>query len=215
MQPDECEDYLEIIINNSIHNLKTESLNILTKVADKKKEEVEEDLRELQSLGYILIEKDRSINLTDLGKKTGECTIKKHRVLESFLTEMLGMEPDAASKEACILEHGASDDTIKRLKKYLGGYGKCRRREGHERHMHLLSCCGKPLTDFSEEEAVRILCTRGGPGRTNRLHDLGVIPGETILINRKLSNGAMVVTIKSCEVGLSPEIAASVFVEKI
>jgi DtxR family Mn-dependent transcriptional regulator len=150
-----------------------------------------------------------------MGRKTGECTIKKHKVLESFLTEMLGMEPDIASKEACILEHGASEDTIKRLKTYLGGHGRCRRRIPHENHFQFHGCAGNPLTSFSEEETVKILCTKGGPGRTNRLHDLGVIPGETIEIKRKLSNGAMVVTIKSCEVGLSPEIASSVFVEKI
>ncbi|MDD3407606.1 MAG: metal-dependent transcriptional regulator [Methanomicrobium sp.] len=215
MQPDECEDYLETIINNSISDLKNESLRILTQASEKNMKETEKDLHELQRLGYISIEKDGSITLTELGKRTGECTIKKHKVLESFLTEMLGMEPDTASKEACILEHGASDDTIKRLKKYLHGHGRCRRREEHERHAGFHDCCGKPLTDFFEEEVVRILCTKGGAGRTNRLHDLGVIPGEIININRKLSNGAMVVTIKSCEVGLSPEIAASVFAEKI
>jgi len=215
MQSDECEDYLEAIINKSISNKNKDSLEILSEVSEKTPIQVEEDLYELQKMGYIAIGEDKNINLTEMGRKTGECTIKKHKVLESFLTEMLGMEPDAASKEACILEHGASEDTIKRLKTYLGGHGRCRRRIPHENHFQFHGCAGNPLTSFSEEETVKILCTKGGPGRTNRLHDLGVIPGETIEIKRKLSNGAMVVTIKSCEVGLSPEIASSVFVEKI
>ena len=44
---------------------------------------------------------------------------------------------------------------------------------------------------------------------------MGLIPGETITIKRKLSNGAMVVAIKSSEVGISPEIVRLVFVEKV
>jgi len=216
MQSDECEDYLESIINKSISDKKGSSLDILSKIIGKTQSEIKEDLLELETLGYIIFEDDDKIALTEKGRRTGECTIKKHRVLESFLTEMLGMEPDAASKEACILEHGASDDTIKRLKTYLGGPGRCRRgRAMHEGHFQRSGCMGIPLTSFAENETVRILCTKGKAGCTNRLHDLGVIPGEKIEIKRRLSNGAMVVVIKSCEVGLSPEIADSVFVEKI
>jgi DtxR family Mn-dependent transcriptional regulator len=216
MHQNECEDYLEGIINHSFGIITPDSLKKFSEVFEKNPSDIEEDLSELERLGYIKIGEDKTITLTDEGRRTGECIIKKHRVLESFLTEMLGMEPDAASKEACTLEHGASDDTIKRLQNYLGGPGRCRRqRKEHGIFNQTKNCTGNPLTTFSEDDKVKILCTKGGPGRTNRLHDLGVIPGEIIEINRRLSNGAMVVTIKSCEVALSPEIASSVFAEKI
>ena len=216
MQTNESEDYLEAIINHSFIAITPDSLEKFSGILEKKPSEVEEDLSELEKLGHLIIGKDKSVTLTKEGRKTGECIIKKHRVLESFLTEMLGMEPDAASKEACILEHGASDDTIKRLQNYLGGPGRCRRqRKENKKFCQTDNCYGSPLTDFFENDTVKILCTRGGPRRTNRLHDLGVIPGEIININRRLSNGAMVVSIKSCEVALSPEIVSSVFVEKI
>ncbi|MBN2734358.1 MAG: metal-dependent transcriptional regulator [Methanomicrobiaceae archaeon] len=216
MHQNECEDYLEGIINHSFEIITQDSLKKFSEIFEKNPSDIEEDLSELEMLGYIKIGEDRKITLTDEGRRTGECIIKKHRVLESFLTEMLGMEPDAASKEACTLEHGASNDTIKRLQSYLGGPGRCRReRNIHGIFTHNNKCMGNPLTSFSEDEKLMILCTKGGPGRTNRLHDLGVIPGEIIEINRRLSNGAMVVKIKSCEVALSPEIASSVFAEKI
>ncbi|MBP2134478.1 DtxR family Mn-dependent transcriptional regulator [Methanomicrobium sp. W14] len=215
MQPEEYEDYLEAIINHSITRINTGSLEKLSEVSGKNSEDTKKDLFELEKNGYIKTDDKGGITLTEEGRRTGECTIKKHRVLEAFLTEMLGIEPDTASKGACVLEHGASEDTINRLKNYIRGHGRCRRRGEHEMFSHFYNCGGKPLTGFSEEDKVVILCTMGGPGRTNRLHDLGIIPGEKIIIKRKLSNGAMVVIIKSCEIGLSPEIASSVFVERI
>jgi DtxR family transcriptional regulator, Mn-dependent transcriptional regulator len=42
-----------------------------------------------------------------------------------------------------------------------------------------------------------------------------VIPGEEVTIQRKLSNGSLVVTIKGSDIAISPEIAASVLVETI
>ncbi len=55
----------------------------------------------------------------------------------------------------------------------------------------------------------------GGPRRASRLNDIGIIPGEEIVIRRRLSNGALVVEIKESDIAISPEIASTVYVEKI
>ncbi|WOF17159.1 metal-dependent transcriptional regulator [Methanoplanus sp. FWC-SCC4] len=213
MQQSEYEDYLEAIINNSFDSLSVESVRNLAAALNKGEEEITDDLHSLEEMGFLTIKADGSLNLTPEGIKTGNCIIKKHRVLECFLTEMLGVEPETASKEACELEHSASEDTIKRLKNYLNRPGPCRHRF-HGGFEERDSCDMHPLTDFAEEDIVKVLCTMGGYRRTNRLNDLGVIPDEKIKITRKLANGSMVVIIKGCEVALSPEIAKSVFVSK-
>jgi len=41
-----------------------------------------------------------------------------------------------------------------------------------------------------------------------------MVPGEHVLIKRKLSNGALVVQVKGCDVALSPEIASAIGVER-
>jgi DtxR family Mn-dependent transcriptional regulator len=53
-----------------------------------------------------------------------------------------------------------------------------------------------------------------GQERANRLLDLGVVPGERVRIKRKLANQSIVVQVKGCDVALSPEVAASVCVER-
>lgn len=235
MEITECEDYLEAIINNSVEEITPDSLKILADALNKDVSEIEGGLNDLRDEGFIRINDAgayREIKLTHSGRKLGECTIKKHLVLESFFTEILGMDSDSASKEACVLEHGASPDTIKRLKNYIRergarhGFHARDAHEGHEGHEgHMFNHphhrgdrdegMGRNLSEFDEDDAVKILFTDGGSRRTDRLCDMGLIPGETITIKRKLSNGAMVVAIKSSEVGISPEIVRLVFVEKV
>ena len=48
----------------------------------------------------------------------------------------------------------------------------------------------------------------------SRLIDLGVIPGELITLRRKLVNNAVVITVKGCDIGLSPEVSANIMVER-
>ena len=222
MEITECEDYLEAIINNSVDGITPDSLKILADALNKDVSEIEGGLNALRDEGFIRISdagEYREIKLTHSGRKLGECTIKKHLVLESFFTEILGMDSDSASKEACVLEHGASPDTIKRLKNYIRERGARHRLharnayegDGDDGHEGM----GRNLSEFDEDDAVKILFTEGGSRRTDRLCDMGLIPGETITIKRKLSNGAMVVAIKSSEVGISPEIVRLVFVEKV
>ena len=222
MEITECEDYLEAIINNSVDGITPDSLKILADALNKDVSEIEGGLNALRDEGFIRISDAGAypeIKLTHSGRKLGECTIKKHLVLESFFTEILGMDSDSASKEACVLEHGASPDTIKRLKNYIRERGARHRLhagnahegDGYDGHEGM----GRNLSEFDEDDAVKILFTEGGSRRTDRLCDMGLIPGETITIKRKLSNGAMVVAIKSSEVGISPEIVRLVFVEKV
>ncbi|WP_298666472.1 metal-dependent transcriptional regulator [uncultured Methanofollis sp.] len=146
--------------------------------------------------------------LTPQGKKTAESVFRKHRVLECFLSEMLGMDTGAASKEACVLEHGVSDETIDRLSTYIQGPGRhrsMRRGSGHRpRHT---------LLDFAEGDTVEVTMIRC-TGKNRRLMDLGVIPGEKIILQRKLGNNAVVVTVKGADIALSPEIASTIFAEK-
>jgi DtxR family Mn-dependent transcriptional regulator len=50
-------------------------------------------------------------------------------------------------------------------------------------------------------------CSRGG-----RLADLGLIPGEHIIIRQKMAD-TLLIRVKDCDIAISPEIAHSVLVE--
>jgi len=152
---------------------------------------------------------DAGVILTGDGETAARRVARKHRVLETFFSEMLGMDADTASREACTLEHGISDETIDRLHTYIHRPGPAGKRGRRGRRCHQ-----RPdLMDAAEGECVRVTGLRG-PARHQRLMDLGILPGERICVKRKLGNSSLVVQVKGCEVAISPEIARMVFVER-
>lgn len=211
MQTSVHEDYLELILENRIESLEEDTLQSLSLKLDRNQDTVRNDLKHLEDAGDIIMGPGTAIRLTEKGQKTAECVLKKHKILECFFTEMLGMDQEAASQQACRMEHEATDDTISRLNHYISRPRRCKQ----ERHRVCCPQCDlKSLSSFNEKETVRVALIRG-PRRMGRLNDIGVIPGEEITIQRKLSNGSLVVTIKGSDIAISPEIAASVFVEPV
>ena len=211
MQTSVHEDYLEWILENRIESLEEDTLEFLSQKFDRNIDTVRNDLKHLEDTGDITVGPGTAVRLTEKGQKTAECVLKKHKILECFFTEMLGMDQDTASQQACRMEHEPSDETISRLNQYLSRPRRCRQ----ERNRVCAQPCDlKPLSNYNEKETVRVAVIRG-PRRMGRLNDIGVIPGEEITIQRKLSNGSLVVTIKGSDIAISPEIAASVLVELI
>jgi DtxR family Mn-dependent transcriptional regulator len=54
----------------------------------------------------------------------------------------------------------------------------------------------------------------GNFSRVRRLADVGLLPGESLVLKRKLSNGSVVVEVKGCDIALSSEVADSILVEE-
>ena len=77
----------------------------------------------LKNDGYINIDDDGFITLTDLGRATGERIFERHTVLTSILIA-LGVDPDTASEDACKMEHVISEKTFAAMKNHLTEYGK-------------------------------------------------------------------------------------------
>ncbi len=166
-------------------------------------EELESIIRDLLREGLVHLSPEGTLILTEQGRRIAEQVARKHRILQEFLTEMLGVSPREASQEACRLEHHISDEVTHRLSDYIRqrGLKKVRRR-------------GSPGTSLLDHREGDLLVIREIPPGVRRLMDLGFIPGEQIRLCRKLKNRAVVVTVKGCDVALSPEVAALVFVEK-
>ena len=137
------------------------------------------------------------------GRRVARTIARRHRTLACFF-EQLGMAREAADREACTLEHGVSDEAIERLADHLRCPAPC------ERPCEVGSGGdGRPLLDYDEGARVCITVVRPC-GRYRRLMDMGVVPGEEVVVRRRLSNRAVVIEVKGCEIGLSPECAATV-----
>ena len=69
----------------------------------------------LREGGFLTMDSDYFLHLTDVGREVAEQIYEKHR----FFTERLiaaGVDPETAEKDACRIEHVISDESFERLK---------------------------------------------------------------------------------------------------
>jgi DtxR family Mn-dependent transcriptional regulator len=171
-------------------------------------EDIEPILPELEHDGD-LTRTPRGVILTPRGLDTGEKIMRKHRVLECFFSEILGLTPETASEEACCLEHKVSDEAIERLGQYLQGPA----RPATRGRRHGWNCPVISLLDSRVDSGLVISCIRCH-GNMSRLQDLGIFPGESIKVVRRIPGNGVVVKVKDCDIALSREIAGSILVER-
>jgi DtxR family Mn-dependent transcriptional regulator len=256
MQPSVREDYLEAVLIRSLAVQRPPNVHEIAEQLHHPEDLVKSNLENLAVRGDLMIHSDGGIELTRRGNVTAERVLKKHRVLQCFFREMLGMDDRDASDEACVLEHEVSDHTIERLDEYIEGSGEESKQEmeempgGHRRRRMASGTRGTESPDLTDRKFLspdlseKAIHTSQGEDQENmkgshvltlldmeessclvvagilpggdlhRLIDLGVIPGEKVLLRRKLGNRAVVIQVKGCDIALSPEIAGTILVEK-
>ena len=74
----------------------------------------------LKQGGYILVDSDGFITLTESGFAVALKIFERHTVITQLLTR-LGVSEQIAAEDACKIEHVISDETFEALKKYLEG----------------------------------------------------------------------------------------------
>jgi DtxR family transcriptional regulator, Mn-dependent transcriptional regulator len=77
-------------------------------------------VRRLAEQGLLTHERYRGARLTDLGRRAALRTLRRHRIIESYLATVLGYPWDRVHGEAERLEHAASDELIDRMASALG-----------------------------------------------------------------------------------------------
>ena len=74
----------------------------------------------LKSAGYVCVDADGYLSLTDEGEQIARKMYERHRILTSFLVS-LGVEENCASEDACKIEHRISDESFKAIKRFVDG----------------------------------------------------------------------------------------------
>ena len=72
----------------------------------------------LKNGGYILVDKDGYITLTETGLAVAVKIYERHTVLSRMLVA-LGVSESTATEDACRLEHAISDESFNAIKKYI------------------------------------------------------------------------------------------------
>ncbi len=73
----------------------------------------------LKKDGYLLVDSDGSLTLTEQGVAVAEKIFERHTVLSRFLIE-LGVSATTAAEDACKIEHVISDETMEAIKSKTG-----------------------------------------------------------------------------------------------
>jgi DtxR family Mn-dependent transcriptional regulator len=86
---------------------------------------VSEMIKRLVDEGLLARRADRSLELTQEGSRLAAEMIRRHRLAERLLTDLLGMPPGVSHEEAHRLEHALSTEVTERLAEVLGHPSHC------------------------------------------------------------------------------------------
>ena len=75
----------------------------------------------LKSGGYIVMDEDNFIRLTDSGLEIARKIYERHTVLTAMLVRM-GVSEATAAEDACRMEHAISDETFQAMKRHVEGF---------------------------------------------------------------------------------------------
>ena len=82
-------------------------------------------VRRMSRDGLVRLNARKEIELTTTGKRMAESIVRRHRIMERWLTDGLGLDWVTADEEAARLEHAVSDVVEKRLYEVLGRPATC------------------------------------------------------------------------------------------
>lgn len=124
MPKEEIEEYLEAIYDlaGKTGTAKT------TEVAERlnlKPGSVTEVFRRLGKNKLVKYTPYKGVTLTNKGYEKAMKLKRKHRILERFLTDILGFDSDQVHEQACKMEHALSDEAEEALCKLLKGVDNC------------------------------------------------------------------------------------------
>ncbi len=114
------EDYIKAIYQLESYPDKSVSTTDVANKLEVSKAATSEMVQRLSEQGFLNYEKYRGMSLTEEGKKTALHIIRRHRLWELFLMDVLGLTWSEVHAEAEVLEHSTSEFLIEKLDKYLG-----------------------------------------------------------------------------------------------
>lgn len=151
-------------------------------------------LKRMGEMGLVEHEPYRGARLTDEGDRVALEVMRHHRLLESYLTEVLGMPWDRVHDEAEVLEHYISEELEERIAAALGHP----RHDPHgdpipDRDLGLAAERGEPLAEVETGRAgVLIRVSDSDPDMLRFLAERDILPGSHLVVGEREPFGGSV-----------------------
>ena len=144
---------------------------------------VPEMIGRLERDGYVTRGADKVLAFTDNGREHAEGVVRRHRLIERFLTDVLGIPWDEVHEEAERLEHAMSPVLESRMLAAIGDAKTCP-------HGHPINVgdriVGVPLGDVEVGAKIRIVRFENeAEDLLHYLKDAGIEPGEEGAVSEK------------------------------
>ena len=210
------EDYLSVIFKNQNSAGEIKS-NIIAEKLSVSNAAVTDMLKKLSKDGYIIYERYKGIKLTDVGERYARNMVRRHRIWEVFLNQIVGMPWEKVHEEANKLEHSSSDDLINRLETMLdypeydphgdpipSKEGKIPKLKKH---------C--PLSELKEGESGKVIRVNDFDEKfLGYISELGIKLQEKISVKQKRAfDKSMEVVVKGKPWNISQKLAQNIFIE--
>ncbi|HEY2597059.1 MAG TPA: metal-dependent transcriptional regulator [Candidatus Dormibacteraeota bacterium] len=143
-------------------------------------------LRRMAGYGMVRMNRRKEIELTASGRRAAEAIVRRHRIMERWLTDGLGLDWVTADEEAARLEHAVSETVERRLYEVLGrpttcphgnpipGYSKAVPRE--------VRLASLEFGTHASVSRVSEVAEREAPTLLTYLHERGLTPGREITV---------------------------------
>ena len=112
-----AENYLETILILSKKNNSVRSIDIVNEL-DFTKPSVSVAMKNLRENGYVEMDSDGYITLTEQGKLIAEDMLERHTLFSQWLV-FLGVDKKVAAEDACKIEHVLSTESFEAIKKHI------------------------------------------------------------------------------------------------
>jgi DtxR family Mn-dependent transcriptional regulator len=234
-EPKSTQDYLKAIYALS-RNKDLVSTTEISKKLDVAPASVTEMLKKLSEDDYIKYEPYKGSILTVKGLREAQRILRKHRLLENFLTDVLHIGKEKVHTQACEMEHALSDEAEESLCRLLKHPDKCSDdgntipacdlpfktcEECMQLHAKGLEEVGKrnedltPIRELKSGHYGKISFIRGEHKVLQRLLDMGLTPGTKIkVIKVAPMDGPVEVAVRGSKLAIGQDIACNVFVEE-
>ena len=115
-----AEMYLETIYTLSLNSTSVRSIDV-AEALNYSRPSVSRAVGLLKKDGYLLMDEEGFLNLTEEGRALAERIYERHTVLTAAL-EALGVDKETAAEDACKIEHDISDRTFDAIKAHMKTY---------------------------------------------------------------------------------------------
>lgn len=217
MSTPRIEEYLEAIFKIEEKTGQAVTISRLAEYLSLSVPSASEMMKKLAQIGVITYNKQREVSLTEAGWEQAGQVVRRHRLAERFLTDILGLSWDQVHDEACLLEHAISPVVEERLAERLGHPSTCPhgnlipKADGRVAKRELSA-----LSDLPAGKEARVaMVSEEDPEILKYLAGLDLRPATTVKVEDVAPfGGPITVLIKDKRHAIGPELAAKILVEK-